>query len=203
MPEDVRSGVELSAPSVSFFAAPRSRGELEDLLACEGASTGLWGSGEAKSLEHLLAELAAGECRLGRDQDGRLVRCVRGAQLRIRHRSFTLVEACQVFADGRERHRDLQASCEEKLTAGEDPAAGALRCLKDRLGVSWEPELGEPAALHKRARSQPYPGLRSVFQAFTWDAELPEAHCRPDGYEERQSGKTTFWEWVPTAEAPF
>jgi len=182
-----------------------SRRELTDLLTVHGCPLSRWGRGPAKTLEHLLRELADGECRLT-VQDGTLYRDVLGAMLRVRHRDLTLIEDHQRFSDGRPdpvRRRDLQASVGEKLQRGEEPDAGARRALAEELGVTEPVELHGKHLTRKFAESESYPGLMTRFETWTYEVELPDSCFDPDGYREVQADKRTVWVWAPTARAPF
>jgi len=182
-----------------------SRRDLTGLLTDHGCPLDRWGQGPAKTLSHLLRELADGECRLT-VQDGQLFRDVPGAMLRVRHRDLTLIEDHQRFTDGREspvRRRQLPGSVGEKLQSGEDPDAGARRALAEELGITEPVALRGKHLTRKFAESESYPGLMSRFETWVYEVELPDSCYQPDGYREVQADKTTVWVWAPTADAPF
>lgn len=193
--------------SLTVLPTPSSEPELRNVLRDRGCPLDRWGTGAAKTVSHLMRELISGESRLAVDDDtGQLVRRVSGAQLRLRHDGLTLVEALQVFTDGRAepvRRRDMQASVGEKMQAGEDPRAAAIRALAEELQITTPVTLGDPQVLRKRSESFSYPGLISHFTTWTFDVDLPAEAFREEGYVEVQSDKVSYWTWRPTSRAPF
>ena len=172
--------------------------DLRAILGLGGVDTSTWGTGETKTVDHLLAELRGGDCELVVDEHG-LARRVRNVWVDVfcavdgqrRH----LVERRQVFADGRERVRDLPASLGEKCTVGEDPAVAARRALLEELGISSPRALAASAPLSSPEAGSSFPGLRTVYETYWFTAELDPADYRPEGYTESQSDKTTMFEW--------
>jgi 8-oxo-dGTP pyrophosphatase MutT (NUDIX family) len=165
-----------------------------------------WGTGEAKTVEHLLSELTEGECVLIDDPAG-LIRIAYGACLRIygtvNDRTMVLIEEGQRFRDGRFRQRDLNFSVGEKNKFGEPAQDAAYRALAEELGITAAVDLGEPFHQQKDASSQSYPGLRSIYEMAVFTVCLPAALVDPDGYVEEQTDKQTFWRWAPVADVPW
>ncbi len=104
---------------------------LRSRLLSLGVHLELWGKDEAKSVEHLVEELNAGECVL----DGK-VRTIRPVVLDVWYLRMQLRETFQIFSDLRVRVRELKfGSVGEKLRIGEGAKAGAWRALREELGV--------------------------------------------------------------------
>jgi len=172
--------------------------ELWVFLKAHNVPLQRWGKGEAKTLDHLLAEITAGEATLTEKQ-GRLVRLVEGATLNVYysdgHTSWALVEETQVFNDGRSRTRDV-VGIGEKMRLGEDPKDCAYRALSEELGITEKLQL-VPKSLSTKGPvpSQSFPGLESVYVTHIFDVFLPEHLYRPEGYKEKQSDKISYFVW--------
>lgn len=177
---------------------------LSDLAAVLGSwciNTSSWGAGAAKTLEHLLAELRSGDSEVLICESG-LVRRVCNIWVDVhvddgdvrRH----LVELRQDFADGRTRVRTLPASIGEKAKSGEEPSKAAKRGLKEELGLtssSYALRAGAPRENPDTAQS--YPGLRSEYLTFWFEADLKPAAYEAQGYVEKQRDKQTHFGWEP------
>jgi hypothetical protein len=183
--------------------------ELRAYLEAHSIPVSTWGTGESKTLEHLLAEINEGESVL-QEQEGKLLRISQASALTIYYeeggRRLVLREKEQVFADGRRRVRDfLRASIFEKMKRGENPEEVARRALKEELGI--EELLPLKPGPHSPIRilpSESFPGLVSVFSFYNFDVFLPARLYKPEGYVEVQKDKSTYfvWELVPAGEAP-
>ena len=89
--------------------------ELTQILLAHGVPVAKYGTGAAKTLEHLFEEFRLGECVL-RSEEGRIVRVTRVLCLDVYSEGKLLVEDKQVFlSDGRERRRALDSSMGEKM----------------------------------------------------------------------------------------
>ena len=89
-----------------------------------------WGTGSAKTLDHLLNEIKGKECKLI-EVDGELIRTIYVVSAEIYYMdtfgSFKLKEERQVFKGGRSRTRSLESSLSEKIKADEIPIDGIIR----------------------------------------------------------------------------
>jgi len=152
---------------------------LEAALVSHGVDVSSWGTGTAKSLKDLLAELERRECVLHFGPRGvrRWLNVVKVQVRRPEEEEVTrqtrfLMEARQILPDGRERRRGLPLS--EKMFAMETPIAAAKRGLEEELGGA----IGEQAALdpssltqwRETRESQSYPTLVSHYNLHQVDA---------------------------------
>jgi len=162
------------------------------LLTAHGVDLRAWGVGEAKTLDHLRAELSARECVL-LEQDGLLVRLAEGAHVLVTHHGLALTEAFQEFRDGRRRRRALCVA--EKRRRGEPAVAAAVRGLGEELGLGVAAErLRLLGNLADTFGSRSYPGLLNSFGTTYFTYDLPPGLFRPEFVEE-QPDKRTVWTW--------
>ena len=174
------------------------REELIALLRRHRVPLETWGTGDAKTLDHLLKELAAGECALS-VQDGRIIRYAEGAVIDVYCNgpdgSLKLVEDRQVFRDGRTKRRNLDTSIGEKMTPAEDPESAARRALAEELGITAPLVV---TALHTRRKgpvpSVAFPGLTTIYDMHAFAVTLPRELVRPE-YVEEQEDKSTYFVW--------
>ena len=104
---------------------------LKSLLKSRRVDTSRWGKGNAKTVESLYAELASGEVEL---RDTPFRRVLTGVvQLIIRQGDNVLIEAEQVFYDGRRRARNIPPA--EKMLPGETYLDATRRCLFEELQI--------------------------------------------------------------------
>lgn len=158
-----------------------------------------WGTGESKTVEHLLSELNSGESELI-EQGGSLVRKSFGAAIDVyykkREKIFKLKEAKQVFRDGREKIRDLETSIGEKIRSGENTLSAARRALSEELGIEEEIDFKQIAPIIKGPTpSQSFPGLQSEYFINVFEVFLPERLYKPKGYTEEQADKKSIFNW--------
>ncbi len=162
----------------------------------------LWGTGNAKTFDHLVREISLGEGRL-EEECGELVYHCRGAGIHVYYHhpekgDLVLKEDRQVFADGRVVRREFSASIGEKLRPNEKPPQAAYRAHKEELGIDEHLEL-IPGRSYKRgpSPSRAYPGLLIVTFTHLFSVWLPERHYRAEGYVEHQSDKSSYFIWQP------
>lgn len=144
--------------------------ELKAWLDSKGIDTTYWGTGGAKSVENLWAEIVEGESQL---QDEPPLRLVRMVKVMIRDGNRILVEAEQEFGENQQRYRGGPPA--EKIKPGESQVEAALRCLQEELQVtpgqveilSWtsEPEL-------VRHESPSYPGLPTNYMRYEVEVKV-------------------------------
>lgn len=173
---------------------------LQKQLADAGVDTSLWGTGQAKTLEHLQKEIESGETILITGETGELLRrvVVGGADIYYQSpdgKRYRLKEDRQVFKDGRERQRDLGQAVSEKMKPDEDPKDAMIRGIEEELGISGEIALTEIGTDVEQVTSPSYPGLESEYIRHKFQAILADEQYNPEGYVEKQSDKSTFFVW--------
>ena len=161
-----------------------------------------FGTGSAKTVQHLLSEVADGESVLSVDAKGKLYRelSVLWVDVLSTHASgdvYALKEDRQVFNDGREKRRQLNSSIGEKLKLGEEPVRAVARALAEELGIQEE----ETTSLHYLGEEQKvhtpdtYPGLESSYYFYKYATVISEVAFKPEGYVEYQDDKTNYYVW--------
>lgn len=192
-----RSDERLSTPQITAD-------DLRALLEQHGIPVSDWGRGNAKTLKHLMKEIAAGETRLA-VEDGRLVRLTgvvdvdifyKGPDGRILH----LREDRQEFRDGRTRRRDQKFSLLEKVMPGEEVIVAAERAVREELGLKGEVNLEYLGSDDPLIESPSYPGLASKYHIDYCRVFISNDQHRPEGYKEEQQDKTTFFVWEESPE---
>jgi len=158
-----------------------------------------WGTAEAKTLSHLLAELEAGECRLLIVGDT-LTRHASGAVVDVYCDGpggrLKLVEDRQVFRDGRTKRRNLDTSIGEKIKPGEHPQVAAHRALAEELGITVPLSLTNLGNRRKGpVPSVAFPGLATIYDMYAFEVTLPPELVKPEGYVEHQPDKSTYFVW--------
>lgn len=129
-------------------------------LADHDVDVSLWGRDGNKTAVDLWQELQEGDCIMHGPPPVRLVRVV---QVIIQQEGQVLIEGAQEMGDGRMRSRNFYPS--EKMKPGEPPAAAALRCLQEELGIapSQVIVLSEASAQTEEGDSPSYPGLKTQY----------------------------------------
>lgn len=182
-----------------------TREEVTSLLRTHNVPTETWGTGKAKTFEHLLQELDSGEASLV-EIDGVLTRRAEGSIVSVFYGEsphvWFLREHQQVFSDGRIRTRDLDTSVGEKLSPNENPLSGAWRALVEELGFSYEDTVRlvfvpEKKRVKGPVPSDSYPGLQTLYIMYPFTVHLPTRLFKPEGYTEVQKDKTTYFIWRP------
>lgn len=153
-----------------------------------------WGTGESKTLVHLLAEITSGEAIL-EDKHNRVLRIVTGVGVNVLFQHLKLVEEKQIFSDGRERRRGLSTSVGEKMKAGESPDEAAIRTLKEELGIVGVAISNTGVENREPVPSTSYPGLWTKNTVYIYGARLSSHQFRHEGYIEVQSDKTSYFVW--------
>ena len=174
--------------------------ELRDWLAEHHTSTSEWGQETTKDVVDLLQELAHGDSTLV-VEDGRAVRCLRVAKMRIQRpgASEYLIEAKQTLTNGKERY--LGDMPGEKIFAHEAPETAALRGVRAELGDQLMSEPRLLGVLHETQEvkySASYPGLRSRYTFYEVQIEIKGLPSEPFTTVEPKGEKgnaTHHWEW--------
>ncbi len=178
---------------------------LKKQLEAAGINTAEWGTGQAKTLEHLQKEIESGETILVTGEKCELLRkvVVGGADIYYKSpdgKRYRLKEDRQVFKDGRERRRDLGQAVSEKMKPDEDPKEAIIRGIQEELGISGEITLTEIGTDYQIITSPSYPGLQSQYIRHRFQAVLNEEQFNPNGYIEEQSDKSTYFVWEEVEE---
>lgn len=190
-----------------FFTTKQNmnKTQLKNLLESNYISTSQWGKGRAKTLDHLLREIGAGETILKTEDDGILKRHTSILTINVLfvdHEDgrtvYRLEEFKQVFSDGRERKRNESWSIAEKLKLGEtDMDLAVQRALQEELGVNSTGFMQWPVieTRFEETVSPSYPGLRAKFTIHSLKVFLDKSQFKPEGYTEIQEDKTTYFKW--------
>lgn len=175
--------------------------ELEVLLTTYGVDFSSWGTGNAKTLQHLLDEINNGEAEII-DEFGYLIRRIRALDITVTHtnsdgQSLVLLEDRQEFTDGRVRRRDIGAGVKEKLSRNEyADSRSVMRALQEELGITlYLPDGLVPRVEVKDREPSSYPGLRGRYMIYFFEIDLPDECYNPDGYVEHQPDKSTYFVW--------
>jgi hypothetical protein len=172
---------------------PYTLDSLTTLLSANDADVSLYGTGEAKTLAHLLKEVNGGEVAL-EISDGRLLRKAIVITVEVWFGQFRLTEDRQVFTDGRVRNRKLTALA-EKATPGESYEDAARRGMTEELGFAEVLSLEFLEEKVSVKESPSYPGLASEYTVVCFKAEISSEQYRPEGYVENQPDKSTYFVW--------
>lgn len=179
---------------------PSCHTKLVRLLESAGIDTALYTGRDTKTVADLAREIEAGESVVTLSHQGDVERIVHvvGIDVLYHHpdgRILILEETQQIKSTGEVLVRQLDTSIGEKRAATEDPTVAALRGLQEELGIS-EPESLYFAGYHEVQRaSTSYPGVISSQRMHTYAAVIGNADYNPEGYEEHQSDKTTYFAW--------
>jgi hypothetical protein len=162
-----------------------------------------WGTGEAKTIEHLLREIDSGETILVENTESQeLIRKFSFLSITIfctnNGTTYRLHEAKQIFTDGRTRERKLDSSMGEKIKPAETDITESIgKALNEELGIHEDFEIRSDEITHstKEADSRSYPGLKSLRERFDAVVEIKPSQFNPDGYTEVSQDKTTYFAW--------
>ncbi len=161
-----------------------------------------WGKDDSRTIEELYKEIVDAETELfeirtlPEDSEPTLLRTVTVVGINVTCGKYRLKEDRQEFVDGRVRHRNLNVSCAEKLIKGETPRQAAVRCLKEELGIEIHETELRPHISHSNVDiSSSYPGLNCMYNRNPFDYEMKPEFFNPDGYQEFQENKTTYFIW--------
>jgi hypothetical protein len=181
---------------VSFASA----GDLRAWLAGKDVPHHRWGTGQAKRVEDLWAEVSAGESTLSDPPPRRQVAFV---SVLVRHGDTVLTEVGQLLATGQTRSRHSPPS--EKMHPGEDAGTAAYRCAQEELGVPPESCQVIPGTCTQASRtseSPSYPGLVTRYQMHQVEMEIPglprTAFSTPEHDQSQDAAvKVHHWDWHP------
>ena len=173
---------------------------LKTQLNNVGIDISVWGTGKAKTIEHLMKEIEDGETILTTNENGELVRLLTVAGADIYYTSkdgkrYRLKEEKQIFKDGRERQRNLGQAISEKIKQNEDPEIAIARGIKEELGIESKIDLEKIENTKNTVESPSYPGLKTEYSIHKFKAVLNDEQFNPNGYTEIQDGLTTYFVW--------
>ena len=171
---------------------------LEKFLTENGVDISKWGTGEAKTVQHLLKELIKKECEIN-VVDGKVVRKVSALSINVLYKNEVLKEEYQRFKDGRIRRRRMDCSVAEKITEDEvsDINTAAKRAIKEELQISIsDNQIGEILHMERTRASGSYPDTIMDMVLYKCDVILEYNQYHPYGYIEHQEDKDTFFIWV-------
>jgi ADP-ribose pyrophosphatase YjhB (NUDIX family) len=171
-------------------------------LAAHDVDLSRWGTGAAKRVRDLWAEIARGESQLQPDP---LLRRVAAVVVLVRRGDRALVETEQALRDGRTRPRHRPPS--EKMKPGEGYRDAAVRCLVEEIGVRQEAvavlEATHEVTCLTRA-SASYPGLRTRYVFHTVEVQVDGLPA--EGFSTREAAhgaadpiRRHHWAWAPVA----
>lgn len=161
-----------------------------------------WGTGGAKTVDHLLKEILDGETVLEVEPSGELIRKLAIATIDVHYvddasgKRFQLKESKQIFKDGQQRVRNLKMSLAEKLKANESPNEEMVaRALQEELGISGDLQITPGETSEEMVESPSYPGLMTKTRIYRFSIKLNPDQYNPDGYSEHQIDKETYFVW--------
>ncbi|HTE21731.1 MAG TPA: hypothetical protein VK674_01675 [Candidatus Limnocylindria bacterium] len=167
------------------------------ILSRHGIPLDRWGVGATKTTDDLLGELEAGESTLVVGPDG-LRRHTTIASIEVLYtdeegRNYRLQEDRQEFTNG-VRQRNLPRSIGEKMPSGEAPLAAFRRALAEELKLQPHTLIYSGTETSSTV-SESYPGLPTDVTAHLATASIAPGDYNPDGYQEVQPTKTTYFVW--------
>jgi hypothetical protein len=173
---------------------------LEDYLKQFGIPVEEWGKGYAKTVDHLLWEIESKECNLVEENET-LIREIEFVMAEIYYSDddgdYKLIESKQIFVDGRTRSRKKDSSVSEKIKMGEDPVESLKRGIMEELGLSLDDsQIESKGIINEEEVSNSFPGLTTRYKGNNFVCYLNEDQYNPDGYQEVQKDKTTYFSWV-------
>ena len=183
------------------FSNPNSIEELKQYLIRFSIPINLWGTGYAKTIEHLFEELQNEECQI-KEINGYLVRFIEFVGVRVLYKdengdTWLLKEDRQEFRDGRTRRRNMPSSVSEKMKYGEDALISAVRGMKEELGIDVSlNQLIKQRPFIYDGSSQSYPGLKSKYKGNHFTCYLKKEQFDDNGYVEVQKDKSTYFIWI-------
>ena len=174
--------------------------DLINLLKKHSVPVDSWGTGNSKTVGHLMNELKNKECSL-EDKGEYLTRYIEFVGIRVYYKDeddcvWVLKEDKQEFNDGRVRKRTMPSSVSEKMKFGEDPLISAIRGIEEELGVKVEGhQLRKYRDLKYDGGSMSYPGLETKYKGHQYVCYFDKSQFDPNGYIEIQKDKKTFFVW--------
>lgn len=151
-----------------------------------------------KPVTTLFDELQHDDCYLA-IVDGQLKRFVDVMKVKCYYKNNILMEQKQVFTDGTVRSRN-HYHVAEKIQKGESLLDAAVRALDEELQLKMDKNLfvhhKELDTVDSANASPSYVGLTSVYSTYNFNIKLNDDQYNPDGYQEVQTSKTTYFVWT-------
>lgn len=194
------------SPNKNFEAAVTISVECleKNMLEC-GIDLSAYGTKAAKTIDHLKKEIEQGESivfRIGNE----IVRKTTVGTANIFYTDeqtgerYVLVETKQVFTDGRTKERALKQTLSEKMKPDENPEDVVVRGIEEELGITDIKSIESRGSAEETADTGTYPGVKSVYKVHAFEVHLDQAGFSPQGYQEVQNDKTTYFEWRKVTE---
>jgi len=175
--------------------------ELNEYLSRTGINTEAWGTGTAKTIEMLWTEIESGETVLVESPEGltrQLTVCVADVHyMDDCGNKFFLIEAIQVFNDGRVRRREFGHSVSEKRKTNENEKKAIERGLREELGLEGKIAMSQPVITRRSKNSASYPNLPTQYVYHIFRVDLRTEQYQEDGYIERAPDLTSYFVWIP------
>lgn len=174
--------------------------ELLEKLVVGGVPVETYGTGNAKTIHHLLSEVNEGESVMFVDAKGTLTREVNVLWVDVlcelsNGDVYILKEDRQEFKDGRVKRRGIDSSIGEKLKPSETPEDAVERALQEELGVYETKSVNKIGYTERTFTPDTFPGIESTYRMHKYVSMIPESEFTPNGYVEYQSDKTNFYTW--------
>jgi hypothetical protein len=163
--------------------------------------TDIWSTGDAKIIDHLVNEINDGETILIEDKESeKLIRQFSFLAVTVLYKdneaTYKLIEEKQVFTDGRTRVRSSDISVGEKIKHNENNIEDSIkRALQEELEIHEGFTVNKSDNVKEDVDSKSYPGLTSQRNRFNVVAHIDSTQYKPEGYQEVQSDKTTYFVW--------
>jgi hypothetical protein len=158
-----------------------------------------WGQGDSLGLPTLAKEVQAGESVFLED-GGTIRRVVRVINIRVSFIDHGQIKYLQedhvVLADGRTRRRTVLGAVNEKAKPGEPPSAAAHRGMLEEVGIDFDFTNVPCQETVTDKISANYVGLPCRFQNFIYNVTIEPKDYNPEGYLEKEPGKTTYFTWT-------
>jgi hypothetical protein len=182
--------------------SPKTVDELIELLNSFNIDYSNW----VKPVTTLFDEIQNNDCYLD-IVDGELRRFVDVMKIHCYYtkdnKQYLLKEEKQVFKDGKVRSRN-HYHVAEKIQKGEFLLAAAVRALKEELQVTVDSTKfihnANMDTVNSANANPSYSGLVSVYHTFNFTMDFDDDQYNPDGYQEVQESKTTYFVWVQTTD---
>ncbi len=175
--------------------------QLLERLVAGNIPVGDYGTGNAKTVLHLLSEISEGEATLTIDNGNNVFREVNvlWSDVLCEHSDGTvylLKEDRQEFKDGRVKRRNLESSIGEKLKPSESPEEAVGRALQEELGISDATGIYRIGYDERTFIPDTFPGIESTYKMHKYVTVIPESEFQPQGYIEYQADKTNYYVWT-------
>lgn len=176
--------------------------DIQAFLSEHQIPTDDWGKGDAKTVEHLQAEVDCGDSIVVYDEAaGVPIRTIKVLAVTVLCTHWTgkyrLVEDRQVFTGGRERRRKLLHSLGEKVKADVEPDdAEVKRAIREELNILLLQNISWQDPFSEQGESDSYPGLPTKYLLYPVTVHIFASDLKFDGHVEEQKDKKTYFVWT-------